>query len=78
MPVSTATHDVQFEVFNDTAYPITVRVLRSAGPSSRAYLGPPAPVYPGESQSLLLSTGTLYRYVIERDVNTRIRAVEVS
>ena len=76
MPVSTATHDVQFEVVNDTAWPVTVRILRGSGSSSR--LGPPAPVDAGESLALVVATGTLYRYVIERDLNARIRAVEMS
>ena len=77
MPASTATHDVQLEVFNDTAFPVSVRVLREVVPRQQL-AGPPAHIYAGESLPLVLVSGTLYRYVIERDVNTRIRAVEMS
>ena len=76
MPTSTATHDVQLEVLNDSAWPVTVRIVRDAG--ARLHLGPSIVVSVGENLPLVISTGTLYRYVVERDVNARIRAVEMT
>ncbi|KAH9944066.1 uncharacterized protein BXZ73DRAFT_96571 [Epithele typhae] len=71
MPTSTATHDVELEIVNDTNAPVTVRIARNAG-SVRV----PA----GDDIRLVLATGTLYKYVLERDVDPRagVRAVEMS
>ena len=57
MPASTATHDVQLEVFNDTAFPVSVRVLREVVPRQQL-AGPPAHIYAGESLPLVLVSGT--------------------
>ncbi|TBU34538.1 hypothetical protein BD309DRAFT_347730 [Dichomitus squalens] len=74
MPASTETHDLTLTLHNDTTSFVTVQVLRDNGgqPGITIYMRA------GEDLTLVVMSGTLYRYVVERHVSAHIRKVEMS
>ncbi|PIL31594.1 hypothetical protein GSI_06296 [Ganoderma sinense ZZ0214-1] len=74
MPASTATHDLTLVLHNDTTHLVTVQVLRD----NSALPGMTICMREGEDLTLMVMSGTLYRYAVERHVPVHIRKVEMS
>ena len=74
MPASTETHDLTLTLHNDTTSFVTVQVLRESGGQP----GISICIRAGEDLTLVVMSGTLYRYAVERHVPVNIRKVEMS